>query len=214
MLTIALPKGRILAEALPVLEKAGLAPVAATRGEAARRIMVMSQDPGVRLIIVRAADVQTYVSYGTAQLGLVGRDLLLETPMEGVLHDIDMQVGKCRLAVAAPQGFDYKGVLEAGKHITVATKYPHLARQHFATTGIQAEIVQLHGSIELAPSVGLSDVIVDLVGTGETMRANNLVEVSEIMHISTNLVLNQPAAWRREAKLAELAKRLADAAKS
>lgn len=209
MLTLALPKGRIFEAALPVLERAGLAP--AEKTDSGLRIMVDSVDSNVRLIIVRTSDVQTYVSYGTAQAGLVGRDILLEKPTEGVLHEMDLGLGKCRLVVAAREGFDYSAALATGRRLTVASKYPRLAQRYFADVGIQAEVVRLHGSMELAPSVGLSDVIVDLVATGKTLAANRLVEVATIMDISTYLVVNQAASWRCRSVLADLTSRIAAA---
>ena len=212
MLTLALPKGRIMKEALPLLARAQLAPATAVSDDDERKITVNSMDPNVRLIIVRAADIQTYVSYGAAQFGLVGRDMLLEHPTEGIFHDVDLQIAKCNLVVAARQDFDFHGVLRRGDRLTVATKYPRLARHFFGHKGVQTEIVRLYGAMELAPTVGLSDVIVDLVATGATLRANNLVTVAQLMEVSTHLVVNQAASWRRRSAMAKIIARIAAAA--
>lgn len=207
MLTLALAKGRVLAEVLPLLSKAGLEPEG---GEAVlddRRIMVGCADPNVRLIIVRAADVQTYVAYGAAQAGIVGRDLMEEGPVDGLVCGPDLGLAKCRMVLAAQSGFDFGGAVAASKHLTVATKYPRLTRRFLAGRGAQAQIVRLYGSMELAPAVGLSDVIVDLTATGETLRANGLVEVESLMDVTTHLVFNQVASWRRRGELDGLAER-------
>ena len=207
MLTLALPKGRIFDAAEPLLAKAGIVPVI-KKGQQ-RSIGFDSTDPHIRIIKVRAADVLTYVSYGTAQVGLAGRDVLLENQTNGVVHGVNLGIGKCRLVVACPKDFDYKKYIEQGKRITVATKYPRLTQNYFAKLGVKTEIVRLYGSMELAPSAGLSDVVVDLVATGKTLRANNLVEVDSIMNISTSLIFNQATYWRRQQVLFDLAKRLA-----
>lgn len=206
MLTLALPKGRIFDAVLPHLEQAKLAP--ATAVDDSLRIMVDSVDPQVRLIIVRSADVATYVCYGAAQAGLVGRDLLLEKPLDGVLHQQDLGIAPCKLAVAARKDFDYAAAIATQQKLKVATKYPVLAQNYFARAGISAEVVRLYGSMELAPNVGLADVIVDIVATGKTLAANNLVQVAEIMDISTYLVVNQAASWRQQEQLADIATRL------
>ena len=211
MLTLALAKGRILEEALPLLKRAGLEPEGGESVVSDRRIMVGCSDPNVRLILVRASDVQTYVSFGAAQAGLVGRDLMQENPIEGLVYGDDLNIAGCRLVIAARKGYDYKGAIERGEHLTVATKYPRLARRFLAAQGIQAQIVRLYGSMELAPTVGLSDVIVDLSASGETIRANNLVEVDSLMDVTTHLVFNQAATWRRREQLDDLAARFAKA---
>ena len=209
--TVAVPKGRVLEQALPVLAGAGLRPAGGESALRERSIVVDTDDPGVRLIIVRAADVQTYVSHGAAQVGLVGRDLLLESPVAGLVHGADVGIARCRLVVAAQKGFDLDEATSGGSHLTVATKYPRLARRLLSERGIQAEIVRLYGTMELAPTVGLSDVIVDLVETGETLRANDLVAVMDLLEVSTHVVMNQAASWRRRKSVGELAARLAKA---
>ncbi len=207
MLTLALPKGRIFGQAQPLLEAAGLAPDGPVDGDE-RRIILPCKDPAARLIVVRAADVQTYVACGAAQIGLAGRDLLLESPLAGVYHGCATPLGRCRMVVAAKEGFDYATRVGRGSRIKVATKYPRLARKHFAGAGVHAEIVRLYGSMELAPLVGMADVIVDLVETGSTLRANRLAEVEQIMPVCTQVIFNQGAALRRRSELAAIASRL------
>ena len=210
MLTLALAKGRILEEALPLLKKAGLEPGKSTGEIDDRRIMVECADPSYRLIVVRPADVQTYVSYGAAQAGIIGRDLLLENPIDGIIHGDDLKLAPCRLVLAAKKDFDCKKAIKRRDSLTVATKYPRLARKFMAEKGIQAQIVRLYGSMELAPTVGLSDVILDLTATGKTLKANNLVEVESLMDVTTHLVFNQAALWRHSDKLKSLASRLSN----
>ena len=209
MLTLAIPKGRTFVEAAALLASSGLAP--AGSGLDDRRIVLPSQDAGVRLIVVRAADVQTYVSYGAAQLGLVGLDMLYENPRTGVYIDRDLGLARCRLVVAVREGFDYAQEVRKGGRLKVATKYPRLARRHFAEQGVHAEIVRLYGSMELAPLVGMSDVIVDLVQTGATLRANRLVEAEKIMDASTHLIINQSAFLRRRQAILAIVERLGSA---
>ena len=208
MLTVALPKGRILAQAEGLLTRAGLQP-AEPIAAAERRIMIACKDPDIRLIIVRGADVQTYVACGAAQIGLAGRDMLLDNPLAGVYHGDATELGKCRLSVAASEDYDYAGRVQRGVRVTVATKYPRLARNHFARAGVHAEIVRLYGSMELAPLAGLADLIVDLVETGETLKANRLVEVEQIMPICTQVIFNQGAFLRHRGELGAIAARLA-----
>ena len=208
MLTVALAKGRILAQAEGLLAAAGLQPAEPIAADE-RRIMIACKDPGRRLIIVRAADVQTYVACGAAQIGLAGRDMLLENPLAGVYHGEPTALGRCRMVVAAAAGYDYAGTLRRGSRVTVATKYPRLARSHFARAGVHAEIVRLYGSMELAPLAGLADLIVDLVETGATLKANRLVEVDQIMPICTQVIFNQGAFLRRREELGAVAAPLA-----
>ncbi len=190
MITLALSKGRIFDETLPLLEAAG---VFVDAGEIAdsRRLIVPTADPGVRLITVRPSDVPTYVQYGAADLGVVGKDVLLEHSCDGLYQPIDLGIGRCRMSVAAPAGFDYPQAVRRGAGLRVATKYLQTARQHFADKGVHVDLIRLYGSMELAPLVGLADAIVDLVSTGNTLRANNLVEVEHIRAISARLIVNQ-----------------------
>ena len=189
MITLALSKGRIFDETLPLLEAAGVS-VDAVQADS-RRLIVPTADPEVRLIIVRASDVPTYVRYGAADLGVAGRDVLLESGVEGLYQPIDLGIARCRLCVAARQDFDYAQAIRRGARMRVATKYVECARQHFAAKGMHVDLIKLYGSMELAPLVGLADAIVDVVSSGGTLRANRLVEVEEILSISARLIVNQ-----------------------
>ena len=155
----------------------------------------------MRLIIVRATDVPTYVRYGAADLGVAGRDVLLEDRGEGLYQPVDLGIARCRLSVAAPEGFDYAAAIRRGSRLRVATKYVRCAREHFAAKGVHVDPIKLYGSMELAPLVGLADAIVDLVSTGSTLRANRLVEVEEIMPISARLIVNQASMKTRSSQL-------------
>jgi ATP phosphoribosyltransferase len=192
-LTIALAKGRILDETLPLFARAGIAP--AENPETSRKLIIGSTRPDVRFVIVRASDVPTYVEYGAADLGVAGKDVLLEHGGEGLYQPIDLRIGRCAMVVAAPRGFDYAGAVKRGARLKVATKYVVTAREHFAGKGMHVDLIRLYGSMELAPLVGLADAIVDLVSTGNTLRANDLVAVEEILPISARLIVN-PAALK------------------
>lgn len=200
MITLALSKGRIFDETLPLLEAAGIRVDANIEGS--RKLIVPTTDPQLRLIIVRASDVPTYVRYGAADLGVAGRDVLLESGVEGLYQPIDLGIARCRLCVAAPRDFDYAQAVRPGARLRVATKYLVCARSHFAQKGVHVDLIKLYGSMELAPLVGLSDAIVDLVSSGGTLRANNLVEVEEIMTISSRLIVNQ-ASLKTQSALIE-----------
>ncbi|MBM3407273.1 MAG: ATP phosphoribosyltransferase [Betaproteobacteria bacterium] len=189
MITLALSKGRIFDETLPLLEAAGVS-VDAVQADS-RRLIVPTADPEVRLIIVRASDVPTYVRYGAADLGVAGRDVLLESGVEGLYQPIDLGIARCRLCVAVRQDFDYAQAIRRGARMRVATKYVECARQHFAAKGMHVDLIKLYGSMELAPLVSLADAIVDVVSSGGTLRANRLVEVEEILSISARLIVNQ-----------------------
>ncbi|WMW80269.1 ATP phosphoribosyltransferase [Undibacterium cyanobacteriorum] len=190
-LTLALSKGRIFEETLPLLEAAGIR--VSEDPEKSRKLILSTNDPEVRVIIVRASDVPTYVQYGAADFGVAGKDVLFEHGGAGLYQPIDLGIAKCRMSVAVSVGFDYATAVRQGARLRVATKYTEMARQHFASKGVHIDLIKLYGSMELAPLVGLSDVIVDLVSTGNTLRANNLVEVEQIMDISSRLVVNQAA---------------------
>jgi ATP phosphoribosyltransferase len=192
-LTIALGKGRILADTLPLLARAGIAP--AENPETSRKLIIGSNRPQLRFVIVRPSDVPTYVEYGAADLGVAGKDVLLEHGGEGLYQPIDLRIGRCRLVVAAPRGFDYAGAVKRGARLRVATKYVTTAREHFADKGMHVDLIRLYGSMELAPLMGLADAIVDLVSTGNTLKANDLVAVEEILPISARLIVN-PAALK------------------
>jgi ATP phosphoribosyltransferase len=191
MLTIALSKGRIFDETLPLLEAAGIR--VTENPETSRKLILATEDADTRIVIVRASDVPTYVQYGGADLGIAGQDVLLEHGGEGLYQPIDLGIARCRMSVATRQDFDYAQAVRQGARIRVATKYVNAAREHFAAKGVHVDIVKLYGSMELAPLVGLADAIVDLVSSGGTLRANDLVEVETIMPISARLVVNQAA---------------------
>ena len=193
MLTIALSKGRIFDETLPLLAAAGIAP--AEDPETSRKLIIGSNHADVRFIVVRASDVPTYVQRGAADLGVAGKDVLLEHGGEGLYQPVDLGIGRCRMVVAAKAGFDYEGALKRGARLSVATKYVMTAREHFAAKGMHVDLIRLYGSMELAPLVGLADAIVDLVSSGNTLRANDLVAVEDIMAISARLIVN-PASLK------------------
>ena len=192
-LTIALSKGRIFNEALGLLRAAGITP--AEDPDTSRKLIIGSNRPGVRFIIVRASDVPTYVQHGAADLGVSGKDVLLEHGGDGLFQPVDLGIGRCRLVVAAKRGFDYTGLVKRGARLRVATKYVTTAREHFAAKGMHVDLIKLYGSMELAPLVGLAEAIVDLVSSGNTLKANDLVVVEEILPISARLIVN-PAALK------------------
>jgi ATP phosphoribosyltransferase len=193
MITLALAKGRIFEETLPLLERAGIRP--SEDAERSRKLILGTSLAHLRLILVRAADVPTYVQYGAADLGVAGRDLLAEHGGEGLYQPLDLGIAKCRMAVAVPEGFDYAAAVRRGARLRVATKYIRTAREHFAAKGVHVDLIKLYGSMELAPLVGLADAIVDLVDTGNTLRANKLAVVEEIMQVTSRLIVN-PASLK------------------
>jgi ATP phosphoribosyltransferase len=207
MITLALSKGRILDDTLPLLAAAGISVDPADLDS--RKLILPTGDPGLRLIIVRASDVPTYVQYGAADLGVAGKDVLLEHGGDGLYQPIDLGIGRCRLCVAARHGFDYATAVRRGSRLRVATKYVGIAREHFAAKGVHVDPIKLYGSMELAPLVGLADAIVDVVSTGSTLKANDLVVVEEIMPISARLIVNRAALKTRHAELAPLLDALA-----
>jgi ATP phosphoribosyltransferase len=191
VITFALSKGRIFEETLPLLARAGITPL--EDPERSRKLIIGTSDAGVRLVIVRASDAPTYVQYGAADLGIAGRDVLLEHGGTGLYQPLDLRIATCRMVVAAADSFDYAGTVRKGARLRVATKYMKTAREHFAAKGVHVDLIKLYGSMELAPLVGLADAIVDLVSTGNTLRANQLKVVEEIMPISARLMVNQAA---------------------
>lgn len=191
MITLALSKGRIFEETLPLLAAAGI--TVSEDPEKSRKLILPTSRPDVRVVLVRATDVPTYVQYGGADLGVAGKDILLEHGGEGLYQPLDLNIAKCRLSVAVRDDFDYAAAVRQGSRIRVATKYTAMARQHFADKGVHVDLIKLYGSMELAPLTGLADAIVDLVSTGSTLKANHLVEVERIMDISSRLVVNQAA---------------------
>jgi ATP phosphoribosyltransferase len=198
-LTLALSKGRIFEETLPLLEAAGIRVM--EDPETSRKLILATNDPAVRVIVVRASDVPTYVQYGAADFGVAGKDVLQEHGGEGLYQPIDLNIANCRMSVAVSVGFDYANAVRQGARLRVATKYTEIARQHFASKGVHVDLIKLYGSMELAPLVGLSDAIVDLVSTGNTLRANHLMEVEHIMDISSRLVVNQAALKMKRERL-------------
>jgi len=193
IVTLALAKGRILDEALPLFARAGIAP--AEDPETSRKLIIGSNRADLRFVILRTSDVPTYVRYGAADLGVAGKDVLLEHGGEGLYQPLDLGIAKCRMAVAVPEGFDYAAAVRQGARLKVATKYIRTAREHFAEKGVHVDLIKLYGSMELAPLVGLADAIVDLVDTGNTLRANKLKVVEEIMPVSSRLIVN-PASLK------------------
>jgi ATP phosphoribosyltransferase len=198
-LTLALSKGRIFEETLPLLEAAGIK--VTENPETSRKLILQTTDPDIRVIIVRASDVPTYVQYGAADFGVAGKDVLLEHGGESLYQPIDLNIAKCRMSVAVREGFDYASAVKQGARLRVVTKYVQTAREHFATKGVHVDLIKLYGSMELGPLVGLADAIVDLVSTGSTLRANHLVEVEHIMEISSRLVVNQAALKLKRERL-------------
>ena len=202
MITLALSKGRIFDETLPLLAAAGIRPL--DNPETSRKLILRTSRRDVRLLIVRAADVPTYVQYGAAEFGITGKDVLLEHGGAGLYQPLDLGIAACRLMVAVPEGFDYAGAVRQGARLRVATKYMQTAREHFAAKGVHVDLIRLYGSMELAPLVGLADAIVDLVSSGNTLRANRLRAVEEIRPISARLIVNQAALKLRREEIQPL----------
>jgi ATP phosphoribosyltransferase len=190
-ITLALSKGRIFDDSLPLLRAAGIEVL--EDPEKSRKLIIATTRADVQVVLVRATDVPTYVQYGGADLGVGGHDTLLEHGGQGLYQPLDLRIARCRLSVATRADFDYAAAVQQGSRIRVATKYTHCAREHFADKGVHVDLIKLYGSMELAPLTGLADAIVDLVSTGSTLAANKLVEVEEIMKISARLVVNQAA---------------------
>ena len=188
-ITIALSKGRIFEQTIPLLEGVGI--TCNEDPETSRKLILDTNHKDIKLIIVRATDVPTYVEYGAADIGITGKDILDEYMGEGLYQPIDLNIGRCKMMVAAKEDFDYLGAIQKGVRLKVATKYVKVAKEHFAKKGMHIDLIKLYGSMELAPLVGLADVIVDLVSTGKTLKANNLVAVEDISDISSRLIINQ-----------------------
>ena len=189
MITLALSKGRIFDETLPLLKAAGIEVL--EDPETSRKLILPTNQQGVRVVLVRATDVPTYVEYGGADLGVTGKDTLIEHGGQGLYQPLDLQIAKCRMSVAVRADFDYASAVKSGSRLKVATKYTSIAREFFAQKGVHVDLIKLYGSMELAPLTGLADAIVDLVSTGSTLKANQLIEVERIMEISSRLVVNQ-----------------------
>jgi ATP phosphoribosyltransferase len=197
-LTLALSKGRIFDETLPLLARAGIEVI--DDPQTSRKLILATNRPDLRVVLVRASDVPTYVQYGGADLGVAGSDILMEAPGDGLYRPLDLRIARCRMSVAVRADFDYANAVKQGSRIRVATKYTATARQHFADKGVHVDLIKLYGSMELAPLTGLADAIVDLVSSGGTLKANGLIEVEKIADISSRLVVNQAALkLKREA---------------
>jgi len=214
VITLALSKGRIFDEAQPLLAAAGFAPL--ENVETSRALIIGTADENLRIVVVRPSDVPTYVQYGAAEIGVAGKDVLLEHGAQwgerGLYQPVDLGIGRCRLCVAVPAGFDYANAVRRGARLRVATKYVQTAREHFAAKGVHVDLIKLYGSMELAPIAGLADAIVDLVSSGATLRANNLVEVEEVAQISARLIVNQSALKVRREELMPVIARIEEAA--
>jgi ATP phosphoribosyltransferase len=213
-ITLALSKGRIFEETMPLLQAAGVH--VTENPETSRKLILPTSSPDLQLIIVRASDVPTYVQYGAADIGIAGKDVLYEHAAQhpgGLYQPIDLNIARCRLCVAVPKGFDYENAVRQGSRLRVATKYVQAAREHFANKGVYVDLIKLYGSMELAPLVGLADAIVDLVSTGGTLKANNLEAVEEITQISSRLIINKASLKTRGDRLQPLIDAFAHAAR-
>jgi ATP phosphoribosyltransferase len=202
MITLALSKGRIFEETLPLLAAAGIE--VTEDPEKSRKLILPTTRPDVRVVLVRASDVPTYVEHGGADIGVAGKDILIEHGGDNLYQPLDLNIAKCRMSVAVRADFDYEAAVKHGSRIRVATKYTTIARDHFADKGVHVDLIKLYGSMELAPLTGLADAIVDLVSTGSTLKANHLVEVERIMDISSRLVVNQAALKLKRAAIRPL----------
>src|SRR5438093_2014446 len=211
-ISIALSKGRIFDETAPLLARVGIEPKG--NGESSRKLVLDTNRRDVRLIVVRAADTPTYVQHGGADLGIAGRDVLVEHGGEGLYQPVDLGIATCRMVVAAPQRFDYQRAVSQGARLRVATKYVNTTREHFAAKGVHVDLIRLYGSMELAPLTGLADAIVDLVATGRTLRDNGLVAVEELLPVSARLIVNQGALKTKRAALQPLIDAFARAAQA
>lgn len=201
-ITLALSKGRIFDETAPLLAAAGIR--ALENPETSRKLIIPTDRADTRLVIVRASDTPTYVQYGAADLGIAGKDVLEEHGGEGLYQPLDLRIAVCRMMVAVPEGYDYANAVRRGARLRVATKYVKTAREHFAAKGMHVDLIKLYGSMELAPLVGLADAIVDLVSSGNTLRANHLLPVEEIAPISARLIVNQAALKLKRAEIQPL----------
>lgn len=199
MITLALSKGRIFQELLPFLAAAGIYP--AEDPEKSRKLMIGTNRDDLRIVVLRATDVPTYVQYGAADLGVAGWDTLYEHGGNGLYVPVDLQIARCRMCVAAPVGFDWDARVQRGSRLRIATKYLKWSRDYFAREGVHVDLIKLYGSMELAPIAGLADAIVDLVSTGATLKANNMEEIREIAPISSRLIVNQAAMKLKRTEL-------------
>ena len=211
-LVLAVPKGRILKELVPLMQRVGIEPEAAFSDDSSRQLRFRTNDPGLELIRVRSFDVATFVAFGAASLGIAGNDVLMEFDYPEVYAPVDLNIGHCRLSVAEPRALVEQDDPSRWSHIRIATKYPEITRRHFAARGVQAECIKLSGAMELAPGLGLCRRIVDLVSTGATLAANDLVEVERIAEITSRLIVNRTALKTRPAEITPWIERLREAA--
>ncbi|HUC71382.1 MAG TPA: ATP phosphoribosyltransferase [Stellaceae bacterium] len=200
-LVMALPNGRILSEFMPLLHRMGVEPEPAFEDPNSRRLRFATSDPDLDIIRVRSFDAATFVAFGAAQLGVAGNDVLMEFDYSEIYAPLDLDIGHCRIAVAATADWVERQDDTRPSHVRVATKYPEITRRHFAARGVQAECIKLNGAVELAPRLGLCRHIVDLVQTGATLQANGLVEVECIAEVSSRLIVNRPALKTRPEEL-------------
>src|SRR5438876_10163005 len=205
-ISIALSKGRIFDETAPLLARVGIRPKETP--ETSRKLVIGTNRRDLRLVVVRASDTPTYVQHGGADLGIAGRDVLVEHGGEGLYQPVDLGIARCRMMVAVRKGFDYAGAVRQGARLRVATKYVNATREHFGAKGVHVDLIRLYGSMELAPLTGLADAIVDLVSTGHTLRANRLHAVEEVMRVSSRLIVNPASLKLKRAALAPLIERL------
>jgi ATP phosphoribosyltransferase len=211
LITLALSKGRIFDETLPLLKAAGIEVL--EDPETSRKLILTTNQAHVRVVLVRATDVPTYVEYGGADIGVTGKDTLIEHGGMGLYQPLDLNIAKCRMSVAVPADFDYANAVRSGSRLKVATKYTSIARDFFAQKGVHVDLIKLYGSMELAPLTGLADAIVDLVSTGSTLKANHLIEVERIMDISSRLVVNQAALKLKQREIRAIIDAFAGAVK-
>ncbi|HBZ58584.1 MAG TPA: ATP phosphoribosyltransferase [Sutterella sp.] len=212
MITLALSKGRIFEELLPFLAAAGIHPL--EDPEKSRKLMIATNRPDTRIVVLRATDVPTYVQYGAADLGVAGWDTLYEHGGNGLYIPVDLQIARCRMCVAAPEGFDWDANVRRGSRLRVATKYLKWSRDYFAREGVHVDLIKLYGSMELAPIAGLADAIVDLVSSGATLKANRMVEIKTIAQISSRLVVNQSAMKLKREQMQPVIEAISRAAKN
>ncbi len=204
-LTMALTKGRILQETLPLLARAGIEPLEDIHSS--RKLIFATTREDIQLVVIRGTDVPTYVRHGAADIGVVGKDILLEHGAEGLYEPLDLGIARCRLMTAGPVGWS-----ASGARVRVATKFVNIARRHFAAQGVHADVIKLYGAMELAPMMNLADLIVDIVDTGNTLRANGMEPLDEIAHISSRLIVNKASMRARYGVVQDLVERLAAAA--
>ena len=209
MITLALSKGRIFTELLPFLAAAGIVPL--EDPEHSRKLMIGTNRDDLRIVVLRATDVPTYVQYGAADMGVCGWDTLYEHGGNGLYVPVDLQIARCRMCVAAPRDFDWEANVRRGSPLRIATKYLKWSRDYFGREGVHVDLIKLYGSMELAPIAGLADAIVDLVSTGATLRANNMVEIKTIAPISSRLIVNQAAMKLKRRKLLPIIEKIREA---